>query len=133
MFEYPGWNPYQTREKAEETINNFIKGYDDKYFYAWGIENNGRLIGTIGAYDFDKLENSIEIGISIEPFSWGKGYATEALKAVLSYLINQEKIHVVKAWCADDNIGSQQSVQKAGMKLVDVEKNTLKKIGRAHV
>jgi len=132
MFEYSGWNPYQTREKAEDTINNFIKSYDDRHFYAWGIENDGRLIGTIGAYDFDESENSIEIGISIEPFSWGKGYATEALKAVLSYLTNQEKINVVKAWCAADNIGSQKSIQKAGMKLVDIEKNTLEINGKVY-
>ena len=29
MFEYSGWNPYQTNAMATETIESFIKSYDD--------------------------------------------------------------------------------------------------------
>ena len=30
--------------------------------------NGGRLVGTIGAYDFDAEKNAIEVGMSIESF-----------------------------------------------------------------
>lgn len=37
MFEYSGWNSYQTKAMAMETIESFIKNYDDSHFYGWGI------------------------------------------------------------------------------------------------
>ena len=79
MFEYSGWNPYQTCAMAMETVESFIKSYDDPHFYGWGIVHKGKLIGTIGAYDYDADRNWIEIGMSIERASWGQGFATEGV------------------------------------------------------
>ena len=56
---------------------------------------------------------------------WGRGYATEALKAVMSYLTENEGISCVTAWCAAENIGSRRAVEKAGMKLVRTEEGGL--------
>ena len=77
MYEYSGWDPYQTEEMARETVDRFIADRDN---YSWVIEHDGDPVGTIGAYDHDKDERVIEVGISIERGSWGKGYATEALR-----------------------------------------------------
>lgn len=125
MFEYSGWNPYQTKEKATETIETFIKSYDDPHFYGWGIVNKGKLVGTIGAYDYDADKNQIEIGMSIDRASWGRGFATEALIVVLHYLTEDENIQAVTGWCASDNIGSLKAMEKAGMKRIRLEKEAL--------
>lgn len=53
MYEYSGWNPYETEEMAQETIQHFIDSYSNTHFYGWTIEYNNQLIGTIGAYDYD--------------------------------------------------------------------------------
>lgn len=86
MYEYSGWNPYATPEMARDTVGRFIESYKDEHFYGWAIDCDGRLIGTIGAYDYNAEKSSVEVGISIDRDHWGKGYATEALKAVLAYL-----------------------------------------------
>ena len=125
MFEYSGWNPYATREMAEATVRQFMENYADERFYGWAVEHEGRLIGTVGAYDYDPETDSIEIGCSIERESWGKGFAGEAVSAVLNYLTQQEGIRVVKAWCAADNIGSMKVMEKAGMKRTSVESGAL--------
>ena len=129
MYEYSGWNPYATPEAAERTVRSFIDSYPDPHFYGWAIESEGRLIGTIGAYDYDAEKNTIELGMSIEKPSWGKGFATEALTAVLSFLSNDEKIATMTGWCAADNVGSQRAMEKSGMVKVDVEERSLE-IGR---
>ncbi len=121
MFEYTGWNPYATEEKAKKTVRQYIDSYSDDRFYGWAIESDGRLIGTIGAYDYDPEENIAEIGGSIDPDYWGKGYASEALRCVLVYLTEHEGINTVKAWCAADNIGSLKAIQKSGMLQTGVE------------
>ena len=106
MYEYSGWNPYATPEAATVTVARFIASYDDPRFYGWAIEHEGRLVGTVGAYDFDASRSSIEVGMSIERASWGRGFATEALTAVLRHLTDVEGIALVTAWCASDNVGS---------------------------
>ena len=132
MFEYSGWNPYATREMAEETVRRFLASYEDPHFYGWAVEHDGRMIGTIGAYDFDPATRSIEVGCSIERDSWGKGFAGEALAAALDYLTQQEGIRTVRAWCAADNIGSKRIMEKAGMQLTSTEEGALEIDGQRY-
>lgn len=132
MFKYSGWNPYATQEAAEETVRQFIDSYENEHFYGWAIEHDGRLIGTVGAYDFEPETGSIEIGCSIERASWNKGFAGEAVKAVTEYLMKQEDISCVKAWCAADNVGSRTIMERAGMKQVNIEKDALEIDGKTY-
>ena len=132
MFEYSGWNPYATRAKAEEAGQEFLDGYASDRFYGWAIEYQEQLVGTIGAYDYDEDANSIEIGCSIARRFWGRGFAGEAVKAVLSYLLEEEGIDQVTAWCASDNIGSARAMEKAGMELVSREEGALEINGKKY-
>ncbi len=132
MYEFSGWNPYATQFLANETVQRFIDSYKNTEFYGWAIEYKGKLIGTIGAYDYHSEKNQIEIGMSIERASWGKGFATEALIGVLKYLTVQEGIEVITAWCASDNIGSMKAIQKAGMKQTSTESNALEIGGKKY-
>ncbi len=132
MFEYSGWNPYATLEAAKETVRRFLASYEDPHFYGWAVEHDGRMIGTIGAYDFDPETASIEVGCSIERESWGNGFAGEALAAALDYLTQQEGIRVVRAWCAADNIGSRRIMEKAGMQLTSTEEGALEINGKRY-
>lgn len=119
MTRYSGWNPYATPEMARETVGRFIDSYADEHFYGWAIDADGALCGTIGAYDYK--DGRIETGFSIAKECWGRGYATEALKAVLSYLTESEGVPCVCAWCAAENTGSRRVLEKAGMRLVRTE------------
>ncbi len=130
MYEYSGWNPYATEDMAAETVRKYINSYEDKCFYGWAIEHDGCLVGTVGAYDPDLETGTIEVGMSIERGSWGKGFATEALTCVLRYLTEKEGIRTVTAWCAADNIGSAKAMAKAGMVQTDTGKDALEINGR---
>ena len=132
MFEYSGWNPYATEQMAEETVRRFMASYDDERFYGWAVEHDGRMIGTVGAYDYDPETGSIEIGCSIERKSWSNGFATEAVTKVLEYLTQQEGIRCVKAWCASDNVGSAKIMEKAGMHRTSVEAGALEIDGQKY-
>lgn len=123
MVKYSGWNPYATPEMAQETVKHFISSYENERVYSWVIDLEGGLSGTIGAYDYE--DDSIETGFSIIRDCWGRGYATEALKAVLAYLMENEGISCVTAWCAAENIGSRRALEKAGMRFVRSEKDGL--------
>ena len=124
MCRFSGWNPYATKEMAEETVKRFMESYDDDHSYSWVMDIDGVVAGTIGAYDFK--ESRIEVGFSVVPGWQGRGFATEALTAVLKYLTDNEGIPVVTAWCAVENAASHRVLEKSGMKLVSTEKNGLR-------
>lgn len=119
MFRYSGWNPYADPEAARETVAQFIASYEEPHFYGWAMDRGGALVGTIGAYDYE--DGRIEVGLSVAKDCWGSGFATEALAAVLAYLIENEGISCVTAWCAAENAGSRRAMEKAGMQCVSTE------------
>ena len=130
MSRYSGWNPYATPEMAEETVRRTIDSYAGERAYSWAIEHEGKLIGTVGAYDYDPETNSAEVGISIARSCWGRGFAGEVLEAVLRYLTENESIGRVSAWCAAENVGSARAMEKAGMRRIRTENNDLEVDGQ---
>ena len=120
---YSGWNPYATLEMARENVRGFIDSYEDDHTYSWIMDIDDVIVGTIGAYD-DK-DDQIEIGFSVVPGWQRRGLATEALKKVLEYLTENEKISCVTAWCAAENIGSRKVLEKAGMQFLGTEKHAI--------
>jgi len=124
MYRYSGWNPFETPEMASETVQRFIDSYADEHAYSWVMDFDGIVVGTIGAYDHD--HGRIEVGYSVCRRWQGRGFATEALKRVLEYLLENEGMQCVTAWCAGENTGSRKVLEKAGMKLVRTEKNGIK-------
>ncbi len=132
MTKYSGWNPYATAEMAREAVSRFIDSYQDTRFYGWAVEYDGRMIGVMGAYDFDPEEMSVEVGCSIERKSWGKGFASEAIRAVIAYLTENEGIRCIKAWCAADNIGSAKIMERAGMTCTGISPGALEIDGQTY-
>jgi len=125
MSRYSGWNPYATEEMAEESVRQFIDSYQDEHLYSWVMDVNGDdvIAGTIGAYDYEN--GQIEVGFSVAEAWQKRGFATEALTAVLKYLSENEGILCVMAWCAAENTASRRVLEKAGMQLVNTEKEGL--------
>ena len=123
MVRYSGWNPYATPEMSRETVRRFIESYGDEHSYSWVMDVEDIVVGTIGAYDYK--DDRIEVGFSVDRGWQGRGFATQALKKVLEYLLENEGISCVTAWCAAENIGSKKVLEKAGMRLVCTEKGSL--------
>ena len=132
MHQYSGWNPYQTLEMTQDTVQHFIDSYQRDHSYSWVMDANGDdvVAGTIGAYDYHN--GQIEVGFSVGRAWQGRGFATEALRTVLAYLTENEGIACVTAWCAAENIGSRRVLEKAGMKFVHTEKDGLMVDGRVY-
>ena len=116
MIRYTCWNPYDTLESARRKVENDIRDYDNADSYAWIIQAGNEVIGTIGAYGYDPEMSSIELGYSIFQKFWGQGFASEAAAEVVRYLIMDEGINRVHAWCHVDNAASAGVLTHAGMK-----------------
>lgn len=64
----------------------------------------------------------MDFGYAILPEFTDKGYATEALTALISYCFNNLKVKKIFGDCIVTNIASQKVMLKAGLKLFKQEK-----------
>jgi len=77
--------------------------------------NDNKLIGDVGIH-FLEDNAQAEVGYTLAPDFQGQGYATEALKAVISYLFFEMKKHRVTASVDPNNIKSIRLLERLGMR-----------------
>ena len=86
----------------------------------WIIQEtaSGRDVGTLLLRPPATAEKTtgIEVGFSYLPETWGKGYATEALKAAIEYAAQKLPEEQVIALVSRDNGASRKVLEKAGMR-----------------
>lgn len=117
MWRYSGWNPFATEELATESLREALAAYEDPHFYAWIAEHDGAVVGTVSAYDYQSESKSAELGISVAHSFWHQGFAGEALLRMVAYLMDEERLASVSAWCAEDNVASRKALEHAGLTL----------------
>ena len=111
-----------SRELCEKWIQISMKNYETKGFGASAVieKETGAFIGCCGiVYDPERQEP--EIIYAFEQASWGKGYASELVPAMLQYGLDQCQLPYVLATIDEENKVSQRVVEKSGMKLVEKE------------
>jgi RimJ/RimL family protein N-acetyltransferase len=109
--------------KKQETIAfiNKINSHYDKHgftLYAVEIKETQQFIGFVGLLNtnFDAhFTPATEIGWRLGSEFWGKGYATEAAKAVLDYAINELNIDEVVSFTSAINKASIRVMEKIGL------------------
>ena len=110
-----------TPEQAHETFNQMIAPWQaDDEQNPWAtinveIQSSGQSVGSV-AFRFESLDFAIvEIGYRFLPQSQGKGYATEAVKALVQWLIKDIGVHKVVAKCDPENVASYKIMEKLSM------------------
>jgi ribosomal-protein-alanine N-acetyltransferase len=121
MMLYLSNPPVDTPEKAIELIDLFNGWYDQKECVNWGITlrdddslGHDRLIGMCGNHGWDKNDRKVDIGYHIIQPLWGKGYATEAARAVIAWSFKHFDLHRIQADCTEGNIASETVMLKCG-------------------
>jgi [ribosomal protein S5]-alanine N-acetyltransferase len=108
-------HPYKEAD-ALFWINNAKQGFENKTIFTFGIRTHcpDEFIGGIGI-KINQRFNRGEIGYWIaEPF-WNKGYASEALGAVLKFGFEEINLHKIFATFLIENIASGKVMIKNGM------------------
>jgi RimJ/RimL family protein N-acetyltransferase len=101
----------QMRKRAAEMAAAQPK--DDAY--RWMIENlEGEVVGTLNTHSTDRRNGVFEHGIAITREHWGKGYAAEALRLVLSYYFHELGYQKVNAHIYAYNHNSLRLHEKFG-------------------
>lgn len=116
---------------TEYDIGSHISGYledlkADPSLYGWGVwlaivKNSNKIIGDLGFKGKPDTRNTVEIGYSITGSEQNKGYATEALKGIIAWAFNDDRVDKITAECQTDNIPSIKVLKKLNMENIRSE------------
>jgi RimJ/RimL family protein N-acetyltransferase len=80
---------------------------------------DGRLVGDVGLSLADDEPGVIKVGYTMAPEFQGKGFATEAVGALVGYAFETLGAEVVRAYANANNRASIRVAEKIGMRLIE--------------
>lgn len=115
---YLSWEAHTSEEETKELLRSWISSYEEQCTYNWVVQlkDSQEIIGSIMVVKQKEEFQTCEIGYSYGPKYWGKGYATEALREVCCYLLNEIEYRLVEAYHVSGNPASGRVMEKVGMK-----------------
>jgi [ribosomal protein S5]-alanine N-acetyltransferase len=122
---YVGKNPIVSIEQAQEVIAFIQQQYQDNGIGRWAVidKSNNAFIGWAGLKLYQAEANAhsnfYELGYRFIPSYWGKGYATEASKAILDYGFNVMGLKEIFAMTDINHKASQHVLEKCGMSYIE--------------
>ena len=116
---YMSWNSFQTVQDAERWLLEWQSEYEKRDTYYWGLylKSSDELIGTIYLLTECDQAKVASVSYCLGYAYWGRGYMTEAVRAVLNFGFNRVGYHRIEAYHAKSNAQSARVLQKAGMKM----------------
>jgi aminoglycoside 6'-N-acetyltransferase len=116
---YQGWSvPYLHKSALE-----FLAEMKDKQpapgewlQLALELRTTGEIIGDITFHLMSADPRQAYLGYSLSRLHWGKGYASEAVRALLGYLFGELNLHRVVAECDVENTASQKLLERLGFR-----------------
>lgn len=101
--------------EAQKYVDWYISRFAERAGIRWGICLRGHsgLIGTAGFNNFKK-QHRANLGYDVRAEFWNKGYATEALKAIINFGFSELDINRIEAEVMQGNTASERVLTKLG-------------------
>ncbi|MFW5875501.1 MAG: GNAT family N-acetyltransferase [Myxococcota bacterium] len=112
---YLAWRPHRTAEDSRDFLQQCEIAWETGIGHrAWVIERaeDRQLVGMIGV---DVSPRGVDVGYVLSRAHWGRGYMTEALRAVCDAAFEDPTVHRVSGFCDVENRASARVMEKAGM------------------
>jgi [ribosomal protein S5]-alanine N-acetyltransferase len=109
------WHEQFPREDDCDGVGGWLRQGDPVFGNFVIVEQaSGQAVGTIGFFGPPDETGTVIVGYGLVLPARGHGYATEALRALVSYAARQPAAKRVVADTAKDNVPSQRVLDKAG-------------------
>lgn len=112
------WPTHQNVEDSRKVLGEWVASYENEDKYEWCIakKENDEPIGSIGAFNYNEKVSSLEIGYCISKAYWHQGIASEAMAAVMAYLLEEVGVSRIESRHDPRNPHSGDVMKKCGLK-----------------
>lgn len=107
---------YWTWENQEKFYKSKVDKSQKPDVFCWSIflKETKEVIGQVSAQEKGEDITIRDVGWFIDPKYQGKGYATEAAKAMIDYIFNEVEINEISSGAVKDNTASCRIFEKLG-------------------
>jgi RimJ/RimL family protein N-acetyltransferase len=119
---HQGWSktdPDHVRGEIEEMLQRAPGEPGGWVQFSIETRDAGELIGDVGLRPADDEPGVILAGYTVAPAQQGRGYATEAVGAMVDYALHTLGADVVRAYADAGNAASVRVAEKVGLLVVD--------------
>jgi ribosomal-protein-alanine N-acetyltransferase len=121
VAKYVSWLPHYSIDDTKKWLKEIEWKLDDagnivpNSNYIWGfvLKETGELFGS-GGLIWEERRQSFQVGYNITRSHWGRGYTTEAMKAILRFAVTNLGIKRVAGGHAKENHASERVIEKLG-------------------
>ena len=117
-LKYVTWDAHASTERTRESIKRWIEQYRKPDTYKWAL-----------CLKTSQESQSCELGYILGKKFWGRGFMTEAVIAVLEFLLNKVGFKEIKATYVSLNPASGKVMEKAGMQYVETIPHAIQRKG----
>ena len=104
--------PYPVHQSVEQT-KQWLSTLGDKDEFGFCLKETGQVIGS-GSIKYVEEYDAYELGYNLNCAFWGKGYATEAAKAMLQWAYEQRNARKFMARHVTKNTAPGNVIRKCG-------------------
>ena len=109
---------HHTIKDSENFISKNFNRYENKIGIFWAIiaKAENMFIGDFAFWNIKRENHRAEIGYTLKPEFWGKGYMTETLRRLIEFGFEDLHLHSLEAEINPKNENSEKALVKVGFK-----------------
>ena len=116
FYEWTGRTAQEARDFVQIFLDQQAARPRHKFQLVITVRGDDRAIGNCGIRLAAPGARVADIGYELAPDAWGRGYATEAARAILAFGFDTLGIHRAWASCVADNTASASVLTKLGLR-----------------
>ena len=103
--------------EGKKAVASMVDELRKPFTFHWIITLDGTVIGRIKAWDVNPYNGNLQLGYDVGPEYRGRGYMTEAMKAVVRFMLTDAQANRVYCSVRAGNTASRRVCEKAGLTL----------------
>lgn len=119
VTKYLTWPVHDNVEVTKGVLSEWVSDYsakEDSYQWCIALKENDMAIGSIGVVGGNEKAEAYEIGYCISRAYWHQGITSEALAAVMRYLLDEVGVRRIESRHDPKNPYSGEVMKKCGLK-----------------
>lgn len=115
---YWSHEPFTTLDQARDYLAGIERVFRERTLFQWAVADceTDRLIGTVTLFGWDRDHRRAEIGFILHRGFWGRGLASEAVRAALAFAFGPMDLHRVEADVDPENAASLALLGRLGFR-----------------